>query len=455
MGLETPKAENFRCCLDQCTHKMETLLEEKRKHTNPSRMACKISPFISVFVFVLLFISSVCPVRSVKFNGTYQTLRPGEESKKLRFIRDHLKKINKPPVKTIQSPDGDIIDCVFAHQQPAFEHPKLKGQMPLDPPERPQGHPSRTRNMFQENHQVWRMSNEFCPEGTIPIRRTSEKDVLRASSVRQFGKKLIKNVRRDVSSSGNGHEHAVGYVSADSGDGYYGAKASINVWAPRVEAQYEFSLAQLWVISGSFGDDLNTIEAGWQVSPELYGDNHPRFFTYWTSDAYQATGCYNLLCSGFIQTTNNIAIGAAISPTSSYIGGQFDITLLVWKDPKLGNWWLEFGNVLVGYWPSFLFSHLKESATMVQFGGEIVNSQSSGSHTSTQMGSGHFADEGFGKASYFRNLQVVDEDNNLIPASNLRVLADKSNCYNVKGGVNSVWGNYFYYGGPGKNSKCP
>lgn len=49
------------------------------------------------------------------------------------------------------------------------------------------------------------------------------------------------------------------------------------------------------------------------------------------SDAYQATGCYNLLCSGFVQTNNRIAIGAAISPTSSYNGGQFDISLLVWK----------------------------------------------------------------------------------------------------------------------------
>lgn len=30
-----------------------------------------------------------------------------------------------------QSPDGDIIDCVSSHQQPAFDHPNLKGQKPL------------------------------------------------------------------------------------------------------------------------------------------------------------------------------------------------------------------------------------------------------------------------------------------------------------------------------------
>ena len=55
------------------------------------------------------------------------------------------------------------------------------------------------------------------------------------------------------------------------------------------------------------------------------------------SDAYQATGCYNLLCSGFIQTNNRIAIGAAISPVSSYKGGQFDISLLIWKVIVLFN----------------------------------------------------------------------------------------------------------------------
>ncbi|KAG6396486.1 hypothetical protein SASPL_142637 [Salvia splendens] len=359
------------------------------------------------------------------------------------------------------SPDGDIFDCVLTHQQPAFDHPLLQGQMPMDPPERPKGlRTPTTSDTFSEIFQTWTMSDESCPENTIPIRRTTEQDLLRASSIRRFGRKIRRPIRRD--SSSNGHEHAVGYVS---GDQYYGAKASINVWAPRVANKYEFSLSQMWVIGGSFGDDLNTIEAGWQVSPEIYGDNYPRFFTYWTSDAYQATGCYNLLCSGFVQTNNRIAIGAAISPTSSYNGGQFDISLLIWKilptlpfkakDPKHGNWWLEFGNgVLVGYWPTFLFTHLRDRANMVQFGGEIVNSRSSGSHTSTQMGSGHFAREGFGKASYFRNLQVVDWDNSLIPLSNLRVLADHSNCYDIRGGINRVWGNYFYYGGPGRNSRC-
>ncbi|MFS7951334.1 putative neprosin [Helianthus anomalus] len=424
------------------THNNKTKHKYSFLTTNPNMPS---TSFLFIFVCTMfLFVSVV--TESVLINET--RFKPMEELKKLRRVRAHLKKINKPSVKTIQSPDGDLIDCVPSHLQPAFDHPKLKGQIPLEPPlERPKGHNSSDETF--ETIQLWAESNEFCPDGTIPIRRTTKNDILRANSLKRFGRK-IRRVRRDAMSGG--HEHAVGFVN---GDRYYGAKANMNVWSPRVTEPYEFSLSQLWVISGSFGHDLNTIEAGWQVSPELYGDGYPRFFTYWTTDAYRETGCYNLLCSGFVQTNNRIAIGAAISPRSSYNGRQFDISVTIWKDPKHGHWWLQLGSgVLIGYWPSFLFSHLQKHASMIQFGGEIVNSRSRGHHTYTQMGSGHFASEGYGKAAYFRNLQVVDWGNTLIPLSNPHLLADHPNCYSIKSGKNNVWGNYIYYGGPGRNAGC-
>lgn len=57
----------------------------------------------------------------------------------------------------------------------------------------------------------------------------------------------------------------------------------------------------------------------------------PFFHGWQQSDAYQATGCYNLLCSGFIQVSSAIAMGASISPVSGYRGSQYDISILVWK----------------------------------------------------------------------------------------------------------------------------
>ncbi|KMZ56164.1 hypothetical protein ZOSMA_99G00950 [Zostera marina] len=407
--------------------------------------------FLIIVIFVgFLVVSTITPAISESPVNT-TTFHSRNQLLKLKRIRDHLSKMNKPSVKTIQSPDGDFIDCVPTHLQPAFDHPLLKEHKLLNPPEteRPKRTHLNSTGVVKEILQAWVVTGESCPEGTIPIRRTTEEDMLRARTIRRFGKKPHR-VRRD--STGSGHEHAVGYIT---GKKLYGAKASLNVWAPKVTTQSEFSLSQIWIISGSFGADLNTIEAGWQVSPELYGDGSPRFFTYWTSDAYRATGCYNLLCSGFIQTNNKMAIGAAISPLSNTNKGQYDISLVIWKDPKHGHWWLEFGSgVLVGYWPSYLFSHLTNHASMVQFGGEIVNTRPSGHHTLTQMGSGYFPRDGFRKAAYFRNLEVVDWDNSLIPVPELRILADHPSCYNIRKGRNHVWGNYFYYGGPGRNIRC-
>ncbi|KAG6482472.1 hypothetical protein ZIOFF_059103 [Zingiber officinale] len=361
---------------------------------------CRAAQVVA-FLAILVLAEAAAAAAAEAEGGNDTAVRSGEELRKYqRIIRSQLRKINKPTIKTIQSPDGDLIDCVSTHLQPAFDHPVLQGSEAVveDPPERPKGYKTGGGG-GGGIQQLWSGGGETCPEGTVPIRRTREEDILRASSARSFGRKPP---------------------------------------APAASAERDS-------VGGSH-----------EVSPQLYGDNSPRFFTYWTTDAYRETGCYNLLCSGFVQTSNRIAIGAAISPVSAYNGKQFDISLLIWKDPKHGNWWLEFGpGVLVGYWPSYLFNHLAVHATMVQFGGEIFNTRPAGVHTSTQMGSGHYAEQGFRQAAYFRNLKVVDWDNSLIPAANLKVIADHPNCYDIQARSNSVWGNYFYFGGPGRSTRCP
>ncbi|GFQ02301.1 hypothetical protein PHJA_002374100 [Phtheirospermum japonicum] len=383
-----------------------------------------------------------------------------------RAVKRHLRRLNKPSLKSIKSPDGDIIDCVHISHQPAFDHPILKNHtIQMRPSYHPEGLFSEKKKMGQNEKgpkpisQLWHVKGK-CPVGTIPIRRTRKDDLLRATSIKKYGTKNKKSIARPTSADApepdivtqNGHQHAIAYVE---GDEYYGAKATINVWDPKIQQSNEFSLSQLWILGGSFASDLNSIEAGWQVSPDLYGDNNTRLFTYWTSDAYQATGCYNLLCSGFVQINNEIAMGASIYPISSYGSSQYDISILVWKDPNEGNWWMQFGNDnVLGYWPAFLFSYLSDSASMIEWGGEVVNSASDGEHTTTQMGSGRFAEEGFGKASYVRNIQVVDSSNNLRAPKDVGTFTEQSSCYNVQLGKSGEWGNYFYYGGPGRNPNC-
>lgn len=66
---------------------------------------------------------------------------------------------------------------------------------------RPSYHPE---GLFEENKvsekpkerpitQLWHM-NGRCPEDTIPVRRTKKDDILRASSVKRYGKKKHRSI---------------------------------------------------------------------------------------------------------------------------------------------------------------------------------------------------------------------------------------------------------------------
>lgn len=202
---------------------------------------------------------------------------------RLARIEKHLNKINKPPVFTIESPDGDIIDCVHKRKQPALDHPLLKNhKIQKVAPHMPKMKMVKTDELREKNSnssrrwsdtvawQRWHERGERCPKGTVPVRRSTVHDVLRAKSLFDFGKKKrrvsqLSSRRVDAPDvvSGNGHEHAIAFTGAS--EEVYGAKATINVWNPEVEMVNEFSLSQIWVLSGSFdGSDLNSIEAGWQ-----------------------------------------------------------------------------------------------------------------------------------------------------------------------------------------------
>ncbi|KAL5063406.1 hypothetical protein RYX36_025143 [Vicia faba] len=406
------------------------------------------SSICCLFLYIFIVVSFISPINSFKIpnhESINERFRSEQELQKLKkTIATRLRQINKPAVKTIQDINGDIIDCVLIHKQLAFDHPLLKGQKPMLLPVS-----LREENQIgnMSDFPLWSLSGESCPEGTIPVRRVTEQDMLRAYSINSFGRKR--------SNQYFSHEHAIVIVD-DEEDEFFGAQATFNVWRPSLEGKNEFSLSQMWLASGTDGIDVNTIEAGWHVFPRHYGDDLPRFFIYWTADAYKSTGCYNLDCPGFVHTNKNFPIGTRISNYSSYKGNQYSITIKIMKDKNNGNWLLVYGDGhIIGYWPATLFTHLKYVADEVHFGGEILNEKSRGSHTSTAMGSGHFAEEGFKKAAYIRNMHVIDTYGNLIPLEKPRYVASNPNCYNIKGKSDSNWGDYIYFGGPGKSDKCP
>ncbi|KAJ9703091.1 hypothetical protein PVL29_004739 [Vitis rotundifolia] len=448
---------------------MGGLLQRKRRYSSSSSVV--LLPLFWAFFLTIFLERSVGIVSGLEYSKDKQL-----SSLTLERIRKHLDKINKPA-----SPDGDLIDCIDKWKQPAFDHPLLKNhKLQLVPPEMPRVRRMKEEEVKGDKHissreneervvisgrgawQVWHQNRTRCPKGTVPIRRTTVDDVLRAQSLYDFGKKqprmaLARHTVSPEDVNTNGHEYAI--ATSRPSQAVYGAVANMNLWNPSLQVEGEMSISQIWVLAGSFeGSDLNSVEAGWHVLPGLNGDKRTRLFTYWTADGYHSTGCYNTVCPGFVQVDKKIVLGAAISPVSTISGKLYEVNMLIWKDPKTGNWWLGYGNNnAVGYWPSNLFTHLKANATLVEWGGEVTNTKPNGAHTSTQMGSGRFAEEGYGKASYFRNLGLVDVNNGISPpGKDVSTQADNSNCYNINLlNKNNDWGTHFYFGGPGFNPKCP
>ncbi|WZZ61554.1 hypothetical protein YC2023_061661 [Brassica napus] len=70
---------------------------------------------------VFLILGMIIPIAVETFPGKRKLSDLHEQEIKLR-----LKQLNKPAIKSIHSPDGDIIDCVWIYDQPAFDHPLFK-----------------------------------------------------------------------------------------------------------------------------------------------------------------------------------------------------------------------------------------------------------------------------------------------------------------------------------------
>nr|XP_016475958.1 PREDICTED: uncharacterized protein LOC107797575 [Nicotiana tabacum] len=87
---------------------------------------------------------------------------------------------NGLPVKSIQSEDGDVIDCIDIFKQPALSHPALKNhKIQMRPSDNPVMENSLTTKTDQKFYkfvttQIWQ-KNGNCPKGTVPIRRTQKK----------------------------------------------------------------------------------------------------------------------------------------------------------------------------------------------------------------------------------------------------------------------------------------
>ncbi|XP_061338521.1 protein neprosin-like [Gastrolobium bilobum] len=356
-------------------------------------------------------------------------------------LEQQLKLINKPPIKTIQTEFGHIVDCIDINKQLAFDNPLLKNhKLQLKPSFRDTTTKVNSHNLSTRPTKIG-LEKNMCPRGTVPIRRTTKEDLIRAKSLSNINGILTKDLP--------GRHFAEMHLKQDKDTSYYGVSGTISTYNPTVTSQDQMSGAYIWVSTGT-DDSISIIFTGWQVYPAIYGDNKTHFFTSW-SDGTRHTGCYNLLCSGFVQVDKGIYLGAPVSHTSTYGGTQFGMELSLWLDPHTKNWWLKVFKKNVGYFPAALFSNMVP-ADQVGWTGSTITDVGS---PSPPMGSGDFPNGDTSRSCYFR--QITFRNENQIEQGpskgNWDTFSDIPNCYDVKyyGWVNDAFGYTLLFGGPGGN----
>ncbi|XWS17666.1 hypothetical protein CRYUN_Cryun33cG0087200 [Craigia yunnanensis] len=324
-------------------------------------------------------------------------------------------------VKSIQSEDGDIIDCIDIYKQSALDHPSLRKHIiQMTPSYNPtmEAIPTSEQSSRIVTSQLWK-KNGSCPKGTIPVRRTQNKGLL-SNSEEGYSKK--KPSYYDLAKTPNNKETTLSFhqknhskaILLTEGYNYAGVKGDIKVWNPHVESDNEYSTSRISLRSGPYYD-FESVESGWAVNPSVYGDRKTRLFVYWTVDASKKTGCFDLTCPGFVQTSSEIALGAAIYPISVFRGLPYQITLFIFKDPETNNLWLQYGEKTnIGYWPRNLFKTLSHGAECAEWGGDVYSSKLGQSpHTKTAMGNGNFPDYISGNSGFVKRMRILDISLNL------------------------------------------
>ncbi|XP_038704744.1 uncharacterized protein LOC120000687 [Tripterygium wilfordii] len=374
------------------------------------------------------------------------------------------KKIDKQAVLNREVSNGDLIDCVDKREGEAFCNSLLRGhKIQGEPKQSLRTKKYQLKSRSNKTSQIWSKNETPYPKDhTAPIRHSTYVNTMRANSTSNFKRKQ-HSFYRQLRVTG---EHEFATAIYHEPQGVYGVAATINYWKPSVEMgarSKEYSSGFIRIKSGT-NDNFDLIEAGWHVFPWFYTeegdtveDDKTRFFIFWTNDSRNGLTCYNVEYSGFV-LEGSVEPGSEFYPTSVYNGEQRDMFLGIWKDSRAGRWKLMYNDIVVGHWPENLFTHLRTRGTHVEWGGEVFNTKNEGRFTSTEMGSGHFAHEGYRRASYFRDLQVKTSGtgNTWIPVSRQRLSVHTTSpryyTFQFESNIGGSGHDGFFYGGPGNNN---
>jgi hypothetical protein len=398
---------------------------------------------------------------------------------------EYLKNYIRPDSirRSFHSAEGNWVDCVDVNRQPSMLTPEMAGKTVEQPPP-PPANPDKRARVLPPGNQLAQLDTEIhaneqdengivrrCEEGTIPIRRLTAEDLSRFATLQDM---FAKGRGRPFKSGGSDTPSPKFYEHAGSSQNVtnWGLQFFMNIWSPTTNSS-DHSISQMWVLNSAVTDSA---EAGWTVDPSQFGDNRPHLFIYWTDNGYNApgvsgnAGCYNLNCTGFVQTDKSVTLGGAYTSTSSSGATQWWAEVTWAKASATGSWWFFYQGKPIGYIPASKYTHgLQTQADLVQFGGEVnsPNNPPGGTHTTTQMGSGKFSSAGCAEAAFQSHVQYVNTSYNTVDVTPTGNIEDTvTSCYDYSTGyensstcyigVQSAFQNgYFqFFGGPGYSSTC-
>ncbi|CAN8245814.1 unnamed protein product [Cochlearia groenlandica] len=340
-------------------------------------------------------------------------------------------------------------ECIDIYKQPSLQHTKLKNhQIQMRPSDEVLAMLSTDASPENLSNDVeiaeFDIPKEGCPQGQVPIH------------IPRTPNNHTKQRFHTNNAYGRMGKHAA-LIQKRENEPWRGASAWISVYQPKVTKD-QFSMV-LILLDKVYNGERNSIQLGWGVYPEIYGDHRTRLTTYWTG-VEDESGCYNVVCKGFIQVNKRLFLGAPFSNISIVGGKQFNTFLAINQDPKTQNWLLTNGKTYIGYWPDDIVPMMSGGAKAVRYGGfTYANSENMQFYdvVSPPMGNGNKPLDDFQKVDlsqtchmhfvkhvtqYYENVEIdyskVEED------------ADSGKCYDVTYLEKfESHGQTFTFGGPG------
>ena len=378
---------------------------------------------------------------------------------------------------TGRSPSGQVIDWVPVGAQVA------DGMVASPPPPTDAVQPSEKEPLErgvvgEQEVQVERL--ESGPPGTVPRVRADHNRLPRGLSVEQSvarlrGRKAAPpaggvdaptprsaRARSSGATDPTADPDPFGYFHAmTTQDGVcFGGETVVNVWDPWVQNSGDHSLSQMGVQNRRDQKLLQSIEVGWEVSHDQYGDWSPHLFVYYTTNGYtdddDNVGGYNQTVDGWTQVSTSILPETRLVPDSQRGGNQQIMKIKV--QLFQGNWWIQVLDEWIGYYRGSLFegnqsvfATLGDHADWIGFWGEVYSANDDPNTSITQMGSGSFGEAGRGQACYQRNLRIQSQRDGTLVDSAGSTTAENSAWYDIVQTLSSdtSWGSYFFAGGPG------